>query len=260
MWWKMTACAQSAHLWRKSRRGFAFGSTGHARKISLKTATKSKGSFSFIVLPLPSLPRLLLCSVKIGAVTAPRRCVPWAGVWAESLGTTLWLNHIQFCWVPCHPHESSFSLLLRHSRVRLWARCQLNGLNPRPWTWLHIYTGMCADSLSYRVNTPHDFYVFAHIWQTGGIQQKVVNLTSVHFGLWSLWRKGFGGRSVELCDLITAAPFFMSSLFCTVCFKRFLHQRYSYKGLLLLTSLISRLWVNATRVGWRKGVGYHLDE
>lgn len=80
--------------------------------------------------------------------------------------------------------------------------------------------------------------------------------------LWPLvaLTRAFAGRSVELCDLITAAPFFMSSLFCTVCFKRFLHQRYSDRGLLLLTSLISRLWVNATWVGWRKGVGYHLDE
>lgn len=57
--------------------GFAIGSVGHARKISLKTATKSKGSFSFIGLPLPSLPRLLLCSVKIGAVNgaSPLRAV-----------------------------------------------------------------------------------------------------------------------------------------------------------------------------------------
>lgn len=75
----------------------------------------------------------------------------------------------------------------------------------------------------------------------GGMQQKVVNLTLSPLWPSAALTRAFGGRSVELCDLITAAPFFMSSLFGTVCLKRFLHQRHSYKGLLFLTSLISRL-------------------
>lgn len=263
----MTPRTQSTHLWEASRHVvLVFGSAGACQEKRIPSKKKKQQQRAEVHLALLyqlsnlQLPWLLLYLVQNGAVAAPCHCVPWARVWAESLGTTLWLNHIQFCWVPCHPHESSFCLLLRHSCVRLRARCQLSCPNPRPWTWLHIYTGMCADSLSSHVNTPHDSYVFAHIWRTDGIQQKVVNLTSVLFGPWSLltrafwWRERRALRFNHRCPVFHVLPV-LYRLFKEVSSAATLVQRAA-----LLTSLISRLWLNATHKEWRKGVWYHLDE
>lgn len=111
-----------------------------------------------------------------------RRCTgcAWSSV-SRSLswitGTILWLNHIQFCSVPCHRHESPFCLFMRHFSVSLWACCQLHTLNPCPWPWLHIYSGMRADNISCRVNIPPDFCLFAHIWKTDGMEKKFYHAT-----------------------------------------------------------------------------------
>lgn len=111
---------------------------------------------------------------KVSCVAAAQGSA-WCTVsrsWSWITGTILWLNHIQFCWAPCNHHESSFCLFMRHSSVSLWARCQLGALNPCPRPWLHIYSGMHADNLSCRVNTPPDFCLFAHIWKTDGMEKK----------------------------------------------------------------------------------------
>lgn len=95
-------------------------------------------------------------------------------------------SHLVLCWVACHHPESSFCLFMRHCSVSLWACCQLRALNPCPWPWLHIYSGMHADNVSYRVNTPPDFCLFAHIWKTDGMEKKKSTVwrcarQSVHF-------------------------------------------------------------------------------
>lgn len=170
--------------------------------------------------------------VKDGAVAAPLPLRAASKSWSWITGKkTLWLNHIQSCFVLCHPHESSLCLLLRHSRAHSWAPRQFSGPNPR--RCLQIYTGMCADILSSRVNTPRDFYLFAHVRRPDSTQQKTVGLTSAHFWPLVALTPAVGGRSAELCDLFSAAPFLMSSPFCTVCRERFLQQQHSYKGLRL---------------------------
>lgn len=111
---------------------------------------------------------------KVSRVATVQGCV-WPTVsrsFSWITGTILWLNHIWFCWVPCHHHQSSFCLFMRHSSVSLWACCQLGALNPCPWPWLHIYSGMHTDNLSCRVNTPPDSCLFARIRKTDRLKKK----------------------------------------------------------------------------------------